>query len=80
MYSLLNVTFESVALLNEMFSSFVVNNDLLDSSNGNGVNLPTVPITSHAAPTIKGLVSSSNATKKLNTLKLQNDNEIYISN
>lgn len=76
---MLNVTFESVALLNEMFNSFVVSVDLLDSSIGNGVSLPTAPITSHAAPTIRGLISSSNATKKLNTLKLQNDNEVYIS-
>lgn len=74
MKTLLNVTFESVALLNEILNNFIVSDDLLDSSIGNGVSLPTAPITSHAAPTIKGLVSSSNETKKLNTLKLQNDN------
>lgn len=46
-----------------MLNSFFTRDDFLDSSMGNGYSLPIAPITSQAAPTIKGLVSSSNVTK-----------------
>jgi len=59
----LNVTFESVELLKEILNSFFIKVDFLDSSMGNGFSLPIAPNTSQAAPTIKGLVSSSNVTK-----------------
>lgn len=65
-------TFESVALLNEILSSFLVREDLLDSSIGKGFNLPISPITSHTAPTNRGLVSSSNVTENINTIIKQN--------
>lgn len=56
-------TFESDELLNEMLNSFFTKVDLLDSSIGIGLSLPIAPITSQVAPTINGLVSSSNITK-----------------
>lgn len=55
---------ESVELLNEILNSFFIREDLLDSGIGNGLSLPIAPITSQVAPTIKGLVSSSNETEK----------------
>lgn len=64
-------TFESVAVLNEILSSFLTSDDLLDSSIGNGPSLPNAPITSHAAPIIKGLASSSNVTGNLYTEKIK---------
>lgn len=65
------ITLESDALLNEMLNNFFTRADLLDSSIGNGRSLPIAPITSQAAPTIKGLVSSSNVTEQiLKKLKL----------
>lgn len=48
-----------------MLNSFFTKDALLDSSIGNGFNLPITPITSQAAPTIKGLKSSSNNTEKI---------------
>lgn len=45
-----------------MLKSFFIRNALFVSSIGIGFSLPIAPITSQAAPTIKGLVSSSNNT------------------